>query len=140
VALEEMWADDKRVWPERTGAILTGVEISGSKNHSAAPPEIKVGPGRGDLEFHYAGLSLGSPSRVRFKYRLEGLENVWNDAGVERKAIYRHVPPGEYFFRVIACNSDGVFSPESDLLEVKINPHIYQTVWFQGGVGLLGVL
>ena len=143
IALEEMWADDKRVWPERTGAILTGAEISGSKNHSAAPPEIKVGPGRGDLEFHYAGLSLGSPSRVRFKYKLEGLDNGWRDAGVdgmERKATYRHVPPGEYFFRVIACNSDGVFSRESDLLAVKVSPHFYQTVWFQGGVGLLAVL
>ena len=140
VALEEMWADDQRVWPGRTGAILTGTEVSSGKNRTVTPPEIEIGPGRGDLEFHYAGLSLGSPLRVRFKYRLAGLENVWNDAGVERKAIYRHVPPGEYFFRVIACNSDGIFNQESDLLAVKINPHFYETVWFRGATALAAIL
>jgi len=137
VALEEVLSDDKRVWPDRAGAILTVSDTAWKESRQAAIPAMQVGPGRGDLEFHYAGLSLGSPLRVRFKYKLEGLENNWNDAGVERKAIYRHVPPGEYTFRVIACNSDGVFSQEGDLLRVKVNPHLYQTVWFQGGVSVL---
>ncbi|HEV2694918.1 MAG TPA: triple tyrosine motif-containing protein, partial [Verrucomicrobiae bacterium] len=131
---------DKQVWPDREGAILTVSENAWKQNHPAAAPAMQVGPGRGDLEFHYAGLSLGSPLRVRFKYKLDGLENNWNDAGVERKAIYRHVPPGEYVFRVIACNSDGVYSQEGDLLRVKVNPHLYQTVWFQGGMGLIAVM
>jgi signal transduction histidine kinase len=132
-----MWADDKRVWPERAGAILTVAE--NGKDRDVPETTIKVGPGRGDLEFHYTGLSLGSPLRVRFKYKLEGLESAWNDTGVERKAIYRHVPPGEYVFRVMACNSDGVYSQEGDLLTVKVAPHFYQTVWFQGGAALLAV-
>jgi signal transduction histidine kinase len=137
--LEEIWADDKRVWPERTGTILTVAEVPGQEDDLGAIPAITVGPGRGDLEFRYTGLSLGSPLRVRFKYKLDGLESSWNDAGGERKAIYRHVPPGEYAFRVMACNSDGVFSRDSSLLTVKISPHFYQTVWFRGGIGLLAV-
>jgi signal transduction histidine kinase/ligand-binding sensor domain-containing protein len=140
VALEEALADDRRVWPDRAGAILTVSENAWKESQKSAMPVMEVGPGRGDLEFHYAGLSLGSPLRVRFKYKLDGLENNWNDAGAERKAIYRHVPPGEYVFRVIACNSDGVFSREGDLLTVKVNPHLYQTVWFQGGVSLIAVM
>jgi len=140
VALEELWADDRRVWPERAGAVLAAANTAGEQNHQAAAPIIRVGPGRGDLEFHYTGLALGSPSRVQFKYKLEGLESAWNRAGGERKAIYRHVPPGEYTFRVIACNSDGVWSPAGDLLTVEVSPHFYQTVWFRGGTGLLAVM
>jgi len=139
VALEEIWADDKPVWPEHAGTILTISDDITEQNQSDATPAIKVGPGRGDLEFHYTGLSLGSPLRVRFKYRLDGLENSWNDAAGERKAIYRHLPPGEYTFHVIACNSDGVCSRDSSLLTVEILPHLYQEVWFRGGLGLLAV-
>ncbi len=139
VALEEMRADDQPVWPQRAGAILTAAETAGDQNPQAAAPEINVGPGRGDLEFQYTGLTLDSPSRVQFKYKLEGLENTWNRAGGERKAIYRHVPPGQYTFRVIACNSDGICSQESALLAIQVNPHFYQTVWFRSGAGLLAV-
>jgi signal transduction histidine kinase len=91
------------------------------------------------LEFHYTGLSLGSPLRVRFKYKLEGLETSWNDAGAERKATYRHMPPGDYVFRVLACNSDGVWSEGGRLLAITVQPHFYQTGWFQAGGALLMV-
>ncbi|HZQ48073.1 MAG TPA: two-component regulator propeller domain-containing protein, partial [Verrucomicrobiae bacterium] len=137
VALEELRVDDRQVLPERIGAIITVSKTDGNEN--LPPPAIKVGPGRGDLEFHYTGLSLGSPSRVRFKYKLEGLETSWNDAGVEQKATYRHVPPGDYVFRVVACNSDGVCSEGGGLLAVTVQPHFYQRAWFRGGAVLLMV-
>jgi signal transduction histidine kinase len=132
VALEEMYADDKLVWPTRAGAVLTAAQSAGKK--------ITLKPGRGDLEFGYTGLSLGSPLRVQFKYKLEGLDSTWNFAGAGRKAVYRHVPPGEYVFRVVAYNSDGVHSSEGDLLTVTVSPHFYQTVWFRGGVVCFAIL
>ena len=137
VVLEEIWSDDKRVWPENVGAVVTAPETA--EGHSSATPAIKVGPGRGDLEFQYTGLSLGSSARVRFKYRLAGLESDWNEAGRERKAIYRHVPPGRYVFQVMACNSDSVWSDDTALLAVRVVPFFYQTAWFKGGAGLLVV-
>ena len=136
VVLEEVRADDRRVWPERAGAILGVVEGTSDAALPAPPPEIQVGPGRGDLEFRFTGLSLASPSRVRFQYKLEGSEGGWNEAAGERRAVYRHVPPGRYLFRVNACNSDSVGSSESALLTVTVRPHFYQTAWFQGGMGL----
>lgn len=135
VALEVMWADDRQVWPENIGAILTTPETAAG--HPGAAPDFKVGPGRGDLEFQYTGLSLSAPGRVRFKYRLAGLERGWNDAGAERKAIYRHVPPGRYVFHVMACNSDSVWTDDRALLVLTVTPFFYQTAWFKGGVGLL---
>jgi signal transduction histidine kinase/ligand-binding sensor domain-containing protein len=130
VALEEVRADDTVVFPARVGAILAA-------SQSATLPSIKISPGRGDLEFRYTGLSLSSPLRVRFKYKLEGLENSWNEATVERKASYRHVPPGNYVFRVSACNSDGVCSDGAGLLAITIEPYFYQTGWFRAEAVLL---
>ena len=137
VTLERMLADEKEVFPGSGGAILTASGIDGNES---APPDIRVGPGRGDLEFDYTGISFRSPSRIRFKYKLDGLENSWNDAGMERKAIYRHVPPGRYVFRVMAGNSDSVWSGEGALLAVAVAPFFYQTLWFRGGVIVLVVM
>jgi signal transduction histidine kinase/ligand-binding sensor domain-containing protein len=137
VTLERMLADDKEVFPTSGGAILTA---SGTDGNESAPPAINIGPGRGDLEFDYTGLSFRSPSRIRFKYKLDGLENSWNDAGMERKAIYRHVPPGRYVFRVMAGNSDSVWSGEGALLAVAVAPFFYQTIWFRGGIAVLAVV
>jgi signal transduction histidine kinase/ligand-binding sensor domain-containing protein len=135
VALEELRADEQRVWPQRPGAVLTAA-TTGAEPPSEPLPAFKLGPGRGDLEFSYTGLSLYSPECVRFKFKLEGLDTAWNDAGGERKASYRHVPPGNYVFRVMACNSDSVWSEDTALLAVKVQPHFYQTAWFLGGAGI----
>ncbi len=131
VTLEKMLADDKEIFPKRAGAILTAAETGD------ASQAVKINPGRGDLEFDYTGLSFRSPSYIRFKYKLDGLENSWNDAGAERKAIYRHVPPGQYVFRVMACNSDSIWSGDGALLAVTIAPFFYQTFWFRGGISFI---
>ncbi|HEX3627259.1 MAG TPA: two-component regulator propeller domain-containing protein [Verrucomicrobiae bacterium] len=137
VSLEEMWADDKPVWPQNVGEILTTDKTD--QGLESIAPGVKVGPGRGDLEFQYAGLSLGSSARIRFKYRLEGLENTWNDAGAETRAVYRHVPPGSYVFRVVAGNCDSVWSRDDALLGVTVSPFFYQTTWFRSVAALFAL-
>lgn len=137
--LEELRANEKIIWPTRSGAILTAPVLANTSDTQEPPYLINVGPGRGDLEFQFAGPNLGSPQRVRFKYKLEGLENSWNEAGTERKAVYRHVPPGQYVFHVTACNSDSVWSSDSALAAVTIAPFFYQTLWFQGAAGILAI-
>ncbi len=134
VTLERMLADDKKVFPSRAGAILTASTDDSGEDY--APPAVDVAPGRGDLEFDYTVLSFHSP-RSRFQYRLTGLETSWNEAGTERKAIYRHVPPGRYTFQARACNSDSVWSGDGALIDVTVAPFFYQTLWFRGGIFIL---
>jgi hypothetical protein len=69
-------------------------------------------PGKGQLEFHYTGLSFVAPERVKFKYKLEGFDRDWIDAGTRRVAYYTNIPPGKYQFRVKACNNDGIWNEQ----------------------------
>lgn len=90
----------------------------------------EVWPGRGDVEIRYTALSFVAPERVRFKYRLEGFDREWVDAGTRRVAYYTNLPPGEYTFKVVAANSDGVWNEAGASLTFRQRPHFYQTSWF----------
>jgi signal transduction histidine kinase/ligand-binding sensor domain-containing protein len=103
---------------------------------------VRITPGRENLEIHYTGLSLSRPEQVKFKYQLVGLDQEWVDAGTRRTAYYSHPPPGDYTFRVIADNGDGVWSPEGAALRIAVVPPFYRTWWFVtlGALGVAGAL
>jgi hypothetical protein len=92
---------------------------------------LKIAPGARRLEFHYTGLSFTEPLKVRFKYKLEGLEEDWVEAGTRRTAYYMPLNPGSYRFRVQACNNDGVWNEEGTSLALIVLPHFWQTWWFK---------
>lgn len=92
------------------------------------------------LEVHFTALSLTAPGAVRFRYRLEGLEDDWVNAEGRRTAYYSKLPPGDYRFRVIAANSDGVWNLDGALLQVSVAPLFYETWWFRGLVVLVSLL
>ncbi len=94
---------------------------------------LDLSPGSSRLAFEYAGLSFAAPTRVRFKYRLEGFDRDWIDAGSQRTAYYTNIPPGRYNFHVIARNSDGVWNRVGASLSFRLQPHFYQTYWFYIG-------
>ncbi|MBI2840609.1 MAG: hypothetical protein HYX75_20020 [Acidobacteria bacterium] len=95
-----------------------------------AAARIDLPAGWQRVEIHYAGLSFVAPSRVQFKYMLEGFDHGWVNAGTRRIAQYTNLPPGEFRFRVTACNHDGVWNREGASLIILKRPYFYQTVWF----------
>jgi len=101
---------------------------------------VDIAPGRGDLVFHYTALSFLAPEKVRFKYRLEGFEDEWVDAGDRRTAFYNNIPPGPYTFRVMAANNEGVWNEKGAAFSFRLRPHFYQTGWFYTLCGLAVVL
>jgi signal transduction histidine kinase len=113
--------------------LVDGRPITAS--HPEQPP-FRISPGRQQFEFQYTGLSFTVPEKVRFKYRLEGLETKWMDAGTKRSINYSYIPPGNYTFRVIACNNDGVWNEAGSALAFTVLPHFWQTWWFRTLAGL----
>jgi len=100
---------------------------------------LSVAPGKHTLEFRYTGLSFDAPDRVRFRYRLEGLDQGWFEAGTRRAALYSSIPPGTYHFQVIACNGDGIWNEDGASLWLTVRRHFWQTWWFIGVLALVTV-
>jgi signal transduction histidine kinase len=89
------------------------------------------------LEIFFTALSFVSPDNVKFKYMLEGYDRDWVDGGTERKTFYNKLPPGDYTFKVIACNNDGIWNEEGASFQLKIIPPFYLTWWFRSIVILI---
>jgi ligand-binding sensor domain-containing protein/signal transduction histidine kinase len=91
---------------------------------------MAISPGHTRLAFQYAGLSFIAPQKVRFRYKLDGLDRDWVDAGARRVAYYTNIPPGRHIFHVMACNNDGIWSTQDATFDFRLLPRFYQTYWF----------
>lgn len=103
---------------------------------------IRLSPGQTNIDIAYTAMSFVGPYRVRFRYRLEGLDDNWTDAGSRRVAYFSHLPYGEYTFRVIAANADGVWSPSGATIRLVVLAPFYRRAWFYAlvALGLFSVL
>ncbi len=87
-------------------------------------------PGTERFEIHYAGLSYMESKKNQYKYKLEGFDTDWVNAGNRNIAFYTNIRPGVYLFRVIACNNDGLWNEEGAVISIRIQYFFYQTRWF----------
>jgi signal transduction histidine kinase/ligand-binding sensor domain-containing protein len=92
---------------------------------------LRLPPLTRDLEIDYTGLSFVAPSKVLFRYMLEGYDTQWQEPGTRRAAFYNDLKPGKYTFRVIASNNSGLWNTEGASLEFNIAPAYYQTNLFR---------
>jgi signal transduction histidine kinase len=102
--------------------------VNGQNESSGEIRELQ--PGRKDMEFRYTALSFLVPAGITFRYILDGYDTGWTDAGTRRVAYYTNLPPGQFRFRVTACNSDGVCNQSGSSVEFALARHYYQRVWF----------
>ena len=96
-----------------------------------ATENLRLPPNPRDLQIDYTSPTFSIPQKVKFRYRLDGYDHDWHDAGTRRQAFYTDLPPGKYSFRVIASNSDGVWNESAAKLDFSIAPAYYQTNWFR---------
>jgi len=116
VQIERVIADGKTYWQNLPGE---------APSHTRLPPLVR------DIAIDYTGLSLGSPEKVQFRFKLEGQDKDWRKVVNERRVQYSNLTPGNYHFRVIACNNSGVWNEAGTFLDFNIAPAYYQTNWFR---------
>ena len=116
VHIEQLTADRKVYWRNLSGAAASNLHL----------PALSR-----DLEIEYTALSFVAPEKMAFKYKLEGFDPDWQDAGNRRQAFFNNLSPRTYRFRVMACNNSGVWNEAGDSLEFSIDPAYYQTAWFR---------
>jgi ligand-binding sensor domain-containing protein len=137
---------DGRLWfPTQDGVVVIDPETVPTNPHPppvriesflldrapvALDREVRIQPDQENFEIHYTAPSFINSENIRFKYRLEGLDHGWIDAGMWRTAYYSHVPAGVYTFQVIAANRDGVWNTAGQSLRIRVLPVFYGTWWF----------
>lgn len=110
--------------------VITQASVANEPVDPAGAIEIRSGPTALDVQF--AALTFVRPEHSRFRYRMEGLDQDWTEAGTERSARYAQLPYGNFTFRVIAANRDGVWNTEGARIAVVIVPPFWRTQWFFG--------
>ena len=107
------------------------------RNNFDLSTEVRAKPGSGQMQIEFSAPSLKSPHRIRFKYKLEGFDKEWIEAGERRTAYYTNIPPGDYQFKVTVGTSDGNWNSHDVSLPIILAPHFYQTNLFRGFCTLL---
>ena len=102
----------------------------------ATTDSLMIPPNPRDLQIEYTSPALLIPQKVKFRYRLQGYERDWHEAGARRQAFYTDLPPGQYSFRVIASNSDGIWNENGATLDFSVARAYYQTRWFEAAMVL----
>lgn len=122
ILIEEVRVDQNEVEPQ------TGV--------------VELAPDQSTVDIAYTAMSFVGPDRIRFRYRLEGLDTEWIDAGSRRVAYFSRLPYGEYTFRVIAANADGVWNTSGATIRLVVLTPFYRRAWFYAllAVALFSVL
>ncbi|UXB38623.1 histidine kinase [Stenotrophomonas maltophilia] len=109
----------------RIGEVLYGSE------HAPLRDGLRLPAGTSQLQIDYVALSLARPERNRYRYRLSGVDDGWQDAGSSTRAYYTNLAPGSYRFEVEAANEDGIWSTAPASRRFRIAPTFMQTLWFK---------
>jgi ligand-binding sensor domain-containing protein/signal transduction histidine kinase len=139
ITLEELAMIDPRGFQigPLAPVVIDRVDVDGQKPSFTPVPSLTIPAGRHRLIIRYTLPEFRIPGRIKFRYRLEGWDKNWIEAGTARAANYTGIPPGRYTFRVE--NSDGYekWSPVEATLPIDVTPYFYQTIWFLSLVAVL---
>lgn len=138
---QEMDVHPPRVMMEEVRVDRQSREIRPQTDRSAdaLPVALVIEPGAQEIDFYYTALNFSAPEKIQFRFKMDGLDSDWVEAGMRRVAYYQRIHPGNYVFRVIACNADGVWSETGAALAVTVQPFFWQTDWFLSVAGLASV-
>jgi signal transduction histidine kinase len=140
---EGVWTIDPAHIARNPVAPIVSIEdLSCNGTHYDVGSSVTLASGSRNLQIGYTAALLTHPERVRFRYRLLGVDEGWQEAGQRRQAYYTNLSPGPYEFQIMAANEDGVWSRSSAVLKFKVVPAFYQRLGFKivAGIVVLSLL
>ncbi|HYG07066.1 MAG TPA: two-component regulator propeller domain-containing protein [Stenotrophomonas sp.] len=136
------WIDPRQLDHGNTRPSTAPVILALHADEQAQPlvPSLTVPVGSRDLRIDYTAPFLGQPEQTRFRYRLDGLDDDWQDAGARRQALYSRLAPGRYRFRLMASNAAQAWTGPETILAFKVPPAFWQTWWFALACAVVALL
>jgi signal transduction histidine kinase len=133
------WIDPNRLLRNGAAPSVLIQKVVANGHTYEDPTDLKLPPGTSNIEVDYTALSLRTPERVAFRYRLDGVDKEWVDPGPRRQAFYTKLGPGNFSFHVIAANDSGVWNNRGAILRFSIAPTLTQTWEFRLACALLAL-
>jgi len=99
--------------------------------HISEAKEIHLSYRQNNFTLYFSALHFANPDQNRYKFKLEGFDKDWIEAGNRRFVSYTSLPYKTYTFRVIASNSDGIWNETGLSLKIRIRPPFWATIWFR---------
>lgn len=84
-----------------------------------------------NISISYTGISHRAPKQVLYKYQLKGYDKAVSPPTKKRTATYTNLPPGNYVFKVWACNESGVWNDNPTEWSFEIQEALWQKTWFK---------
>jgi len=136
------WIDPNNLYHNPLPPPVAVLSLAAQGHDYDAESALSIAAGTRNVEINYTALSLSIPERVNFRYKLDGVDEDWVDAGNRRQAFYTQLGPGRHRFRVIAANSDGVWNDEGASFTFSIPPTFLQSKFFAAlcVVGIVALL
>ncbi len=116
--------------PEPPVVQIEGVTIE--RQSQDLSKEITLKENSENIEIHFTGITFIKPEQVKFRYRIEGLDQNWTDGGTRRDVYYTFLPAGDYVFHVTAANSDGVWNETGASVKIRVVAPFWRSWWFIG--------
>ncbi len=135
IAVDPMKLDRKLPTPR---VQVTNLLVNGRPTPTHLPIDVKPGPL--NLSIRYSANSYASPTRTLFRYRLQGFDKQWIEAGTRREAFYTNLSPGKYTFQVGALNPGEKWTDSLNAIELTLAASFWQTPWFPATAGTLIVI
>jgi signal transduction histidine kinase len=127
--------DPAKLWRHKSTPRAEILLLQAAQAH-APHSGLRLAPGTSQLRLDYTGLGSGKPEKLRFQYRLDGIDQDWQDADTRRSVYYTNLGPGDFRFHLRAVNEDGIWSKEESL-SFSVEPTVVQSVWFKLALALL---
>jgi len=124
------WLDPDHLHRNKLAPPVYLRSISNGSMLYPARPDLQLPPGSANLRFDYTALSFTDPDRMHFRYKLDGVDPDWVDAGTRRQAFYTRLSPSTYHFHVIASNNDGVWNRIGATQTFTVPPTFLQSNFF----------
>ena len=91
--------------------------------------EIALEYNQNVINLEFVALNYLNLEKNQYRYKLEGFEENWTLPAYKREVTYTNLHPGEYTFRVIASNNDGIWNTEGASLKIIVHPPLWRTNW-----------
>jgi len=120
IYLTTLEIDNQTVSGNKTGSAL--------KNSISYTDHLVLAHDQNNINLEFAALDYSAAKAIKYRYRMQGLNDSWIYLNKNRKVYFTGLPPGKYTFEFAAESNTGEWRTAEKKLFISIQPPVYLTI------------